>query len=629
MKNNKHIYKIACLVVLSVMAAVLAVSNKTQATVPPALGIYLAGIKNSDWAVMAQGALGQTPSDINFLKTIDGTAANDYATYILALTAIGKDPRSFSSENLVNSLRQKASAGQLGDQALLNDDMFGLLALVSAGVPASDALVQSEAGYIKSKQLSNGSWDFTTTAASGSTDMTAMGIMALRAAGVGASDQSLTKAVSYLSKSQNNDGGFPLLPGGASNTESTAWVLSALYALGDNLSIWSPKGVSPDNYLLAQIQSSGHAGFDGSSKSVSGRTPTTTAYAAVALAGKYYPVKIIPAPVTVKVNLRLEGKASTICEAQAEGSTALEAVQAGASVCKYTYNIENTQYGPYLNRINNDTAAGLTGWSFLINNQLASVGAADYKVKAGDNVLFYYGNWNDLPLRLSAPSLAVAPMGEIKFTVEKYDYNKQAWQAAPGTSLKRGGESWNTNSAGEAVLTWPSAGSYLVWAVGANLVRSPKVAVAVGAGSSQQQSLGMSVNITPPAAAAPPPPSSPPPANNPAPPAASAAPAPAPAIVFGVSGDLNFGTITAGASAAKTASLNNTGTANLNVTASVSGSDVFRNNLTLDAQAVPDWQKKVNKNSQAPVNVILSIPSSYSGSGQEQGSLIFWANVAP
>lgn len=629
MKSNKHIYKIACLAVLAAITAVLAVSNKTQATIPPALGTYISGIKNSDWVVMAQGAMGQIPSDINFLKTIDGQSANDYATYILALTAIGKDPRSFGSENLVNSLRQKAGGGQLGDQALLNDDMFGLLALVSAGVPASDALVVSEAGYIKSKQLSDGSWDFTTTATSGSTDMTAMGIMALRAAGVPASDQALVKAASYLSKSQKNDGGWPLLPGGASNTESTAWVLSALYALGDNLSIWSPKGVSPDNYLLAQIQSDGHAGFDASSKSISGRTPTTTAYAAVALAGKYYPVKIVPVPATVKVNLRVEGKGASVCEAQVEASTALDAVQAGGSVCKYTYNIDNTQYGPYLSRINNDTAAGLVGWSFLINNQSLQVGAADYQVKSGDNILLYYGNWNDLPLRVSAPSFSVAPMGEIKFTVEKYDYNKQAWQAAPATSLKRGGESWNTNSAGEASLTWPSAGSYMVWAVGANLVRSPKVAVTVGAGTQQQQSLGMSVNITPPpappSAPTPPPPAAPPPPSGPS----VTVPPPPPTIVFGVSGDLNFGTITAGASAAKTANLNNTGSANLNVTASISGSDVFRNNLTLDSQAVPGWQKKVDKNSQAPVNVILSIPSSYAGTGQEQGSLIFWANIAP
>src|SRR3989338_7266054 len=160
MKNNKYFYKITSLVLLVASLSLVFISNKSQATVPPALGTYLAGISNSDWVVMALGSMNQTPSDINFLKTIDGASANDYATYILALTALGKDPRNFGSENLVNSLRQKATGGQLGDSTLVNDDMFGLIALASAGVPVSDALIASEANYIKSKQLTDGSWDF-------------------------------------------------------------------------------------------------------------------------------------------------------------------------------------------------------------------------------------------------------------------------------------------------------------------------------------------------------------------------------------------------------------------------------------------------------------------------------------
>ena len=111
----------------------------------------------------------------------------------------------------------------------------------------------------------------------------------------------LSLSVPLLSKAQKDDGGFPVAPGSNSNTESTAWVLSALYALGDSLSIWSPKGVSPEAYLLAQVQSSGHAGFDASSKNITGRTPTTTAYAAIALSGKYFPIKIIDISTSFRV----------------------------------------------------------------------------------------------------------------------------------------------------------------------------------------------------------------------------------------------------------------------------------------------------------------------------------------
>ena len=458
MKNNKHFYKITSLVLLVASLAMVLGANKTQATVPPALGTYLAGIKNSDWVVMALGAMNQTPGDTNFLKTIDGQSANDYSTYILALTAIGKDPRNFGLENLVNSLRQKASAGQLGDPTLLNDDMFGLIALVSAGVPVSDALIASEANYIKSKQLTDGSWDFTASATIGSVDMTAMGIMALRAAGVGVSDPALIKAVAYLSGAQKDDGGFPLMPGGLSNTESTAWVLSALYALGDNPDFWAPQNASPDDYLLAQIQSAGHAGFDASAKTITGRTPTTTAYAAIALAGKYYPIKILPPPAAV--NIRIEGKDATVCATPSEGYNALDVVQNTASVCNYTYHIQDTQYGPYLDKINNDAAAGFVGWSFLVNNQALQVGAADYQVKSGDNILLYYGNWDDLPLRLTITPVAVVLNGSTAVTVEKFDYNKNSWLAAPTAQIKRGSETITTDSAGKANITWPLAGSF-------------------------------------------------------------------------------------------------------------------------------------------------------------------------
>ncbi|MEK7125387.1 MAG: DUF4430 domain-containing protein [Patescibacteria group bacterium] len=609
MKNNKYFYKIISLVLLAASLAAVFTANKTQATVPPALGTYLAGVGNSDWAVMALGAMNQTPSDINFLKTIDGSSANDYATYILALTALGKDPRSFGSENLVNSLRLKATAGQLGDRAFVNDDMFGLLALVAAGVPASDALVVDEAAYIKTKQLADGSWDFAAGATQGSVDMTAMGIMALRAAGAAVSDPALNKAVAYLSNSQKDDGGWPIAPGSASNTESTAWVLSALYALGDNPDFWAPTDASPVDYLLAQIQADGHAGFDTTAKDITGRTPTTTAYAAVALAGKYYPIKILPAPTAV--NIRIEGKDANICEAATEGNNALDAVKNAAAVCSYTYHIQDTQYGQYLDKINDEAAAGFVGWSFLVNNQALQVGAADYQIKSGDNILLYYGNWDDLPLRLTITPMAVVLNGSTAATVEKFDYNKNSWLAAAGAQIKRGSETIAADSGGKANLTWPLSGSFELWAQAVNMVRSAKVAITAG-DSAGQQSLGLSVNIAVPTAGAA--------GNNPASPDS---------VVFGVSGDLNFGTLSAGGSATKTATLTNSGSANINTTASVSGAAVFKNNLKLDSLAVPNWQKKLNAGSQAAVDVTLSIPASYAASGQEQGSLIFWANVAP
>jgi hypothetical protein len=532
MKNNKYFCKSICLVVLVASLATAAfITDKLQASVPPAVGTYLSSVQSSDWAVMGLSALGQTPTNINFLKTIDGASANDYATYILALTSLGIDPRYYGNENLVESLRQKESLGQIGDNSLLNDDIFGLLALISSGVPASNSLITSEVSYIKNHQLSDGSWDFATTSTAGSVDMTAMGIMALRAAGSGVSDPALIKAVGYLANSQKDDGGWPLLPGGTSNTESTAWVLSALYNLGDNPDFWAPVDASPVDYLLAQIQSDGHAGFDATTQSITGRTPVTTSYTAIALSGKYYPVRAL-SPL-VDINLQIEGNLARICATSTTARTALDAVRSAASSCNYTYHIQDTQYGPYLDVINNEAAAGLLGWSFRVNNESLQVGANDYLVRANDNILLYYGSWDSLPERLR---------------------NNQ------------------TNA---------------------------------------QQSLGLEATITAPA-------------GNPA--SGSNQPNNS-AVVFGVSGDLNFGTLTPGQSTSKTATLTNSGTTSITTTASVSGVDLFKNNLTLDNLSVPSWQKLLTSGASSPVIVTLSVPANYASSGKEQGTLIFWANI--
>lgn len=531
---KKYIVSIfLCLFVVATASSFLATADNSQAQIPPAIGTYLATVKNNDWVAMAQVALGQAPTDANFLKTMDGTSANDYSTYILAITSLGLDPRYFGSENLVEGLRQKVSQGQIGDNSLINDDFFGLLALISSGVPVNDSLVGSEVSFIKNHQLTDGSWDFSAVSAKGNTDMTAAAIMALRSAGAAASDQSLVKASSYLLTNQNNDGGWPMVPGQASNTESTSWVLSAIYTLGEQPSFWSKNNLTALDYLSARIQPSGYAGFDSASTDITVRTPVTTSYAAIALAGKYYPVRSL-SPL-VDVNLQVEGQEARICATSTLARTALDAVRNVASSCNYTYHIQDTQYGPYLDMINNEIAAGLVGWIFRVNNELLQVGANDYLVKANDNILLYYGNWDSLPPRLAA------------------------------------------------------------------------------AGNSSQKSLGLEVTV---AAPAPNPTGGGSQANN-------------SAVVFGVTGDLNFGTLLPGQSASKVATLANSGTTSINTTASVSGADLFKKNLTLDSLAVASWQKSLASGASSPVNVTLSVPSNYASTGKEQGTLIFWANIAP
>ncbi len=613
MKNNKYIYRSIFSVILVVLAAVGAMASKSQAIVPPAVADYLKSVVKSDWAIMGLGALGVPPADISFLKTIDGNTANDYATYILALTAIGKDPRAFGTEDYVASLKSKAAGGQIGEATLISDDMFGLLALRSAGVPVSDDLITSEAAYLKSHQLADGGWDFSAAATTSTVDLTAMGIMALRAANVSASDASLSKASAFLLAAQNSDGGFPMIKGGSSNTESTAWVLSAIYALGDNPQFWALASATPLDYLNARLQNEGWAGFDQAATAATGRTGVTTAYAAIALAGKFYPIKTLSD--AQSVNVRIEGQASNLCNARVAARTALDAARAAAEFCGLTYKIEDTQYGLYLKTINAEEPVGFVGWSFLVNYEALQVGAADYFVKADDNVVIYYGNWDDLPLRLTLPTLAPALNASTTGTVEKYDYNQKVWQAVPGAGVTLSGRAGPvlSDASGHFNLSWPEAGSFSLAASLPNTVRSARTVVVVNGQAGQQKSLDISVNIAPAGTTTPPP-------------ADGAAPLPPLAVVFGISGDLNFGDLSPGQSATKSLTVNNQGAVAIKLTASLSGASLFMQNLRLDSSLAPAWQKSVAMGAASAINASLTIPADYLKNGKEQGTLIFWAN---
>lgn len=580
--------------------------SRSDAAVAPSVGAYLSGVSpKSDWSVMALAALGADAGNADFLKTVDGQTANDYATYILAITALGEDPRTFGNENLVAGLRSKASAGQLGDAAFVSDDMFGLVALRSAGVDASDSLIAQEVAYVKNKQLADGSWDFSSSRTAGSVDFTAMGIMALLAGGVSASDPAIVRAADYLLDAQNDDGGFPIEPGAASNAESTAWALSAIYAMGEDPLFWAPASDSPADYLEARLHQDGYFLFSASATAADVRTPVTTSYAAIALAGKFYPVSSITAPPSV--SLRIEGRESTICDIEAEGRTALDVIKAAAGPCGYAYVIQDTQYGPYLTTIAGEAAAGMEGWSYLPNYVMAEVGAADYAMREGDELIWYYGAWDDKPLRVVHDVSSVA-LGNSTIAVVQ-EYASAAWQPFAGATLARGSESFTSNASGQVSLMWSQNGAFYLVAEAAAHVRSNAMLVVAGE-LTEHASLPLSVTIGAPPASG------------------GSGQNPASGVSFGVSGDLNFGALNPGQSATRQATIANSSASSIMTTASVTGSSLFTDHLTLDNVVPAQWQKSVSANASAPVDVTLSVPGFYAKTGIEAGTLTFWAHPA-
>ncbi|MDP6571773.1 MAG: prenyltransferase/squalene oxidase repeat-containing protein [Patescibacteria group bacterium] len=526
-----------------IILPIIALTNLSKVAVASEVATYLASIEPAtDWIIMAQSAIGATTSDTSFLQELDGTGSvNDYATYILAITSLGQDPRSFGNENLVYGLRQLVTNRQIGDETLMNDDIFGLLALRAAGVPTSDPLVTQTVNYIKNNQLEDGGWNWSINSESSSTDYTAMGIMALISAGVSASNSSIIDASDYLSNIQKDDGGFPMASGQISNTASTAWALSALYAMEADISFWKPSTQSPIDYLNARQHADGYFLFDETSTEADLFTPITTSYASIALSEKYYPITIISTP--PQVHVRIEGQTSTICDIETEGRTALDVIKATAGACDYTYVIEDTQYGPYLTTIAGEAAAELLGWSYLPNYNPAQVGAADHDMVEGDYLLWFYGAWNDLPLRIVHDETQVELNSTITAVVQVYF--ESAWQPIESATLARGAETFTTDANGQVSLSWSENGAYYLTATADAGVRSEQVLVVVG-DAGEQVSLPLSVTI----------------GGNDGRGGGGQDPAPS-SVTFGVSGDLSFGTLNPGQSSTKSATLSNNSTSSI------------------------------------------------------------------
>lgn len=103
------------------------------------------------------------------------------------------------------------------------------------GTAAVESVPANAITYLENLQQSDGSFEWQ-PGWGGDTNSTALAIQALIAAGLPANDATIVEALSYLSLAQNPDGGFPYSSegDGASDANSTAWVVQALFAAGQD-----------------------------------------------------------------------------------------------------------------------------------------------------------------------------------------------------------------------------------------------------------------------------------------------------------------------------------------------------------------------------------------------------------
>lgn len=257
----------------------------------------------SAWAAMAFAGEGINIASISkggsslldYLKNNQPTAgasATEWEREILAITATGQNPFNFGGKNYVLALEALANNSQIGDPNLINDDMFGLLALISSGNGSISQIKQDALNFILANQSPGGGFGWSKTSGP-DIDTTAAAIQALKAAqDTGIEHNSLASAINsaraYLLSGQNSDGGFGYLPGETSNGSTTAWALMALSALGES---GGPVQKAKD-YLIKTQEENGSFKWQGA---FPGDT-FTSSYAVLALEGEYWPVKIFEGP---------------------------------------------------------------------------------------------------------------------------------------------------------------------------------------------------------------------------------------------------------------------------------------------------------------------------------------------
>jgi Prenyltransferase and squalene oxidase repeat len=247
------------------------------------------GAEMTGWAMLGLEAAGRNPLDVaragrtpvDFLRGDLGAlkSPGDLARTILALEGAGVDPRAFAGANLVSRLLAKrrdngSYEGWPGSTA------FAAIALRTAGVSGLDRTLS----WLRQVQNDDGGWGDVPGSPS-----TADGTGAVMQA-LSSDSKAARHGLSYLRQAQVPGGGFPLGGNGAPNSQSTAWAIQGVLALGGDPGSFRRGGASAPDYLAARQAGDGHYRYSKSSD----QTPIwVTGQALVAAAGEFYPV---PAP---------------------------------------------------------------------------------------------------------------------------------------------------------------------------------------------------------------------------------------------------------------------------------------------------------------------------------------------
>jgi hypothetical protein len=266
----------------------------------------------SDWAAEAVKAGGQSPAQfthggaslVDFLKG-DILAANSPATAIerriIAAAAAGENPANFGGTDYNSRLAGLHAGGQIGDPALLNDDIFGIIAIDAAHDSSLYPAAQDALDYLLAHQAADGGFSYLTNNCAGcgsDSNDTAAALIAFYAAGdIGLTNPGLatakTQALTYLLSIQQPNGGFGYDAFSESDGSSTSWSLMALNTIGPIVA--TQAGQARDWLLQDQ---NGDGGFAYAAFGTTDSDTSTTADAVTALLGSTWLLRPAANPAT-------------------------------------------------------------------------------------------------------------------------------------------------------------------------------------------------------------------------------------------------------------------------------------------------------------------------------------------
>ncbi len=406
-------------------------------------------------------------------------AATDYASRILGILASGGNPADIQSRNLVEELKSKQLEDGSFDEDWMNQTVWAVMALDTA---SADYELDKAIKYILDQQMDDGGFGWGD--GNGDVDLTGMTLMALSPyrdhpeveaevrAKVGAC---IEKAVDFLDKAQLDTGGFGSIWSGE-NLESTAVVIRGLLSCGEDITKWESL---LDRFFDFQLEDYTFSHVIGGKSNAISTRQGLIALADMVHGNVLFNIRegrlpgTTPEPETVTVRVRVEGQNQGLVDKRVEvAGSALDALRLAVG----SDNVEAS--GGFITSIMGETGGSVTEnidlyWLYYVirNNAFdevsQGVGAADYLVCAGDEIVFYIGAFGAtyLPVvQVSPPSPVVDQQITITIAAQKYIWGSGLEELTPkekeaiGEYLLTIGDQQYTSQEGKVIISGLPAG---------------------------------------------------------------------------------------------------------------------------------------------------------------------------